>query len=221
MLVDQVFKDQEIQEYFKNKIIIKDRDVEFIKSKTNLTKFKLSDKDIKYHIKFNIPFCEHKCPICGHPIHVDSKCLNFPCACSAKCRAILSKQKREDTMQQKYGKVNPMQCEDFKLKHQQSVFDHYGVYVPSKNKDIVQKAVKTKQGRIYEPKHKRLSEQTKQKIKNTLIKNYGVDCIFKSKQFIEKLKKDNLKKYNKEYFVQTDKFMNYEEAKASLASDSD
>ena len=114
-----------------------------------------------------------------------------------------------------------MQCEDFKLKHQQSVFDHYGVYVPSKNKDIVQKAVKTKQGRIYEPKHKRLSEQTKQKIKNTLIKNYGVDCIFKSKQFIEKLKKDNLKKYNKEYFVQTDKFMNYEEAKASLASDSD
>ena len=60
MLVDQIFKDQEIQEYFKDKIIIKDRDVEFVKSKIDLTKFKLSDKDIKYHIKFNIPFCERE-----------------------------------------------------------------------------------------------------------------------------------------------------------------
>lgn len=35
MLVDQIFKGQEIQEYFKEKIIIKDRDVEFIKSKAD------------------------------------------------------------------------------------------------------------------------------------------------------------------------------------------
>ena len=206
MLVDQTFKDKEIQDYFKNKILIRPKDIEFIKSKVDLTKFKLSDKDIKYHLKFNIPFCEHICPICGQAIHVDFKCLSFPCACSAHCRSILSKQKRENTMQQKYGKANPMQCNAFKLKQQQAVFDHYGVYTPAKNKSIVQKALRTKQGRVYKIKHKKLSEQTKQKIKDTLIKKYGVDCIFKSKQFIEKLKKDNLKKYNKEYFVQTEQF---------------
>ena len=64
MLVDQTFKDKEIQDYFKNKILIRPKDIEFIKSKVDLTKFKLSDKDIKYHLKFNIPFCEHICPIC-------------------------------------------------------------------------------------------------------------------------------------------------------------
>ena len=205
MLTDQIF-DTELQEYFKHKKSVKLKDIIFIKSKLNLDHFKLSDNDIKYHIKFNIPFCEHRCPVCDKPIHVDAKCLRFPCACSARCRSILSKQKRKDTVENRYGSSNPMQCSEIKLKQQQSVFDHYGVYVPAKSEYIVQKIANTKSDRAYKKVHRNLSESTKQKIKNTLLNEYGVDCIFKYEMFRKYTKRLNLEKYGKEYFTQTSQF---------------
>ena len=157
MLTDQIF-DINLQKYFKNKKCVKLKDIIFVKSKINLDQFKLSDNDIKYHIKFNTPFCEHRCPVCGEPIHVDAKCLKFPCACSAKCRSVLSQQKRENTVRSRYGSDNPMQCSEIKLKQQQTVFDHYGVYTPSKNKYIAQKIANTKDNKVYNKVHRKLKE---------------------------------------------------------------
>lgn len=50
---------------------------------------------------------------------------------------------------------------------------------------------------------KKLSEETKEKIKKTNIKRYGVDNPFKSKEIKERIKQTNLNKYGFEYAAQS------------------
>ena len=48
-----------------------------------------------------------------------------------------------------------------KLRQQQAVFKHYGVYTTEKNKHIVQKISKTRDSKIYKKVHKKLNKKVK------------------------------------------------------------
>ena len=110
-----------------------------------------------------------QCPICGKT-YVEDNVENLkrpPVACSYDCRKIL----REQTSLKKYGRKDPGNTKEARMKSIQTTRKHLGVDYPLESKEVREKA------------------------KQTLLAKYGVENIANLQSTIDKRKKTNREKY--------------------------
>ena len=103
----------------------------------------------------------------------------------------------------RFGVENPSQLEDVKNKRNKTIEEKYGVdnyFKSNKFKEDLKKSNLEKYG----VEHITQSDHFKEKSKQTCLEKYGVDNYFKADKFKEDLKKSNLEKYGVEHYSQTD-----------------
>lgn len=127
-----------------------------------------------------------------------------------KCHCSDTMIKRKQTNLNKYGSEYPCQNELVKQKMRN---DRFGVNNVSQNKEIKNKLIISNQNKVEETKNKirqtflkkygvtspAKNEEVKQKIKNTNLQKYGVECSLQNKDVQTKTKETNLLKYGVEY----------------------
>lgn len=125
--------------------------------------------------------------------------------------------KRRKNLLNKYGVDSYLKTDDFKAKKKESMLDRYGVEHALQNQIIKNKQVESASYTIEQAKISRAktcterfgsmtylgSDLAKSKIRDTVLKKYGVDNVFKVKSTQEKAKQTNLSKLGVEYPLQS------------------
>ena len=85
------------------------------------------------------------CSICGKRCHLISFTKGYSKHCSYNCSAndINLKEQKRNTCKQKYGVDYYVQCDEFKMKTKESIFDKYGVLFYSQTEDCQHKSKMT------------------------------------------------------------------------------
>lgn len=148
----------------------------------------LNRDDIRWILTFDIPIDENleslfRCDVCGKPTHVGGRGgwkAGPVKMCSSACILKGTKEKRHNSMLQKYGTISAFASKDIREKIKKTNLERYGAENPY------------------------ASDQIKEKIKQTIMKRYGVDSILKSKEIRQKGRQTNLEKYGAEIVTQSE-----------------
>jgi len=146
---------------------------------------------------------EPYCTVCGSPVKFQGKKT-----CSTKCRGIAQidrhpeiAMKRKKTCLEKYGVDNPALSEEFQAKRVAAMYEKYGSGASPKARDLARSRSEqlNSKGRITLQERYGVSNAgklpgNKDKIKQTLLKKYGVDNYYKSEEY---LKLNEIKRYEK------------------------
>jgi len=167
-------------------------------------------KEISQQEYYDKWFGKGFCKVCGKSVNFISLLYGYKSTCSKECREKYKLQKRTKTNLKKYGVENVFQSEKIKNKIKQSLIKKYGVNNPKKYREFILKGKETCL-RKYGNKNYNNSElrektnlnkygfktilEDKNKIKQLLIKKYGVDNVSKLEWVKEKMKLTWLKKY--------------------------
>jgi hypothetical protein len=102
--------------------------------------------------------------------------------CSPKCAQSdnLTKEKRKNTVIEKYGVDNIAKLDDIKMRQESTNLERYGKKSSFQNDEV------------------------KKKWKDNVMVKFGVEHIFQLKSIRDKSKKTSLNKYGTEHFVQSD-----------------
>jgi len=136
---------------------------------------------------------------------------------------LLNKYKKSNLS--KYGSENPMNCEEIKKRHMDSVFRSYGVNNPYNIPQVKENREETlrRDKEILDKKRAATSRQNRgfdnylldrNSLKKDWINTIGVDNPFKSEDVKKKIKKTNIDRYGVENWIQDPK--NKDTAKRSL-----
>lgn len=156
-----------------------------------ITKLEISLKVLQHLLNHpEISEIETHCPVCGKKM----KNLLFSNGqlrqtCSASCSKVYGKraESMRSSMMEKYGVVNPFQCETVREKAKQTCIERYGCANPMQSPEIQEKVRQTnirKMG-VANPWQ---SEEVKAKIKQTNLERHGVEYILKSEEIRSKNK---------------------------------
>lgn len=148
----------------------------------------LNRDDIRWILTFDVPIDESleslfKCDVCGKPTHVGGRggWKSGPVKmCSSACILKGTKEKRQNSMLQKYGTISAFASKDIREKIKKTNLERYGAENPY------------------------ASDQIKEKIKQTTVKKYGVDNVLKSKEIRQKGRQTNLERYGAEIATQSE-----------------
>lgn len=158
------------------------------------------------------------CKVCGHSFQVDKNLPYYEsnkdsACCSKRCATIyrhmnesgeqkeISKQRRIQTMIDKYGVVNPGQMESVIRKRENTCMERYGVRHPLQSEDIKRKSQDTCIRRYGVP-YSTQSDQMKKKTKETVKERYGTEYITQSGYFKDRVRKTSMERYGTEYPIQ-------------------
>lgn len=137
---------------------------------------------------------QRRCASCGKTLKTKEN--NF---CSYKCSSnnVITKEKRKNTVFNKFGVDNVFQSQSIKSKMAKTNLKKYGVENPAKNEKIKQKIRK---------KSKKNSKERMKKTKETVQKKYGVDYIGQSEEIKKKRESTVIEKYGVKNFFLTETF---------------
>lgn len=144
------------------------------------------------------------CPNCNNIPQFISLKKGYRTYCSNKCQIEFTKEKRKQTIKDKY-KINPLHSISTSEKRKQTNLEKYNSEYPFQNKSI---QAKQKQSMLdlYGVKNpSQLEHVKKQKIK-TSLNNWGTSHPIQNTTIKNKLKATSLEKYGREYFFQTTEF---------------
>lgn len=96
-------------------------------------------------------------------------------------------EKRKQTCLQKFGSEFPFQSKEIQDKQKETMLDSYGVINPSELQEVKNKKVKTYLNN-WKTEYPIQSKQIQEKSKNTNIQKYGVEYFFQSDEFKESIK---------------------------------
>ena len=119
--------------------------------------------------------------------------------CASQAEEVKNKIKL--TNLEKYGVENVFAAEEIKEKIKETNFERYNVEYIGQCSDIIAKAMATKQTKYGDPGYHNID-----KMKQTNLEKYGVECPLASNIVKEKTKQFNLLNYGVEYYVQTDEY---------------
>ena len=215
-ILDKIQKSKYIK--FQEKIfykILSCNEIEYIKNRFDTFK---SIKENIYRIKHGIEI-QPKCPICNKDLQLTKK--GYPITCSYSCQ---NKYRNSiDTLNKRvkeiYNVDNVWQSNIIKEKCKYIILEKYGVDNVSKLNQIKEKKKNTclqnygvsagfNNGKSEITKLKKYNSATynnMNKNRETCIKKYGADSIFKIKEFQNKIKQTFNKKYNVDYATQLPK----------------
>ena len=145
------------------------------------------------------------CTVCSSPIKFIRKQT-----CSHKCNSIVQAgkmaqtvAKRKETTLSKYGVENVTQHPDFQSKRLKTLYEKHGSYVSQKTREAAVSRIDqlNEKGRITLQKKYGVSNAGQLpdhgiKIKQTMLKNYGVDNYYSSEEFLEKSAKQRYDKWS-------------------------
>lgn len=142
------------------------------------------------------------CDGCGKEKKMMYKTYNYSVGDTYCCRKC-SKEKKNNTMLERYGHEHALQCDQFRDKKKLTWIENYGVDHPAKSKVVKDKFNKTMIGK-YGVKNALENE----KILNVMLdkqreENDGL-LFVQTDKFKEKYKETCLKKYGVEYYLQTE-----------------
>ena len=225
---------EELKNEFKNKQRINTKIVRMLFGKfeqlellENLKQqFQLSDFEVGKHIMLNLPFCIHKCKVCGKHITYNDKYGGWRQCCSTACaakdpdklkatratvkdkygvdwisKAEVVKQKTAETNIKRYGVKGTSQCKSVRDKQKRTCLERYGSTSPLANKEVLDKIAKTNTER-YGVDNPFKSDVFQQKAIDTNIQKYGVKCVLQAPEIQEKVKATNLEKFGCENVFQ-------------------
>lgn len=149
----------------------------------------LNRDDIRWILTFDVPIDENleslfKCDVCGKPTHVGGRggWKSGPVKmCSSACILKGTKEKRQNSMLQKYGTISAFASKDIREKIKKTNLERYGAENPY------------------------ASDQIKEKIKRITLEKYGVDNVLKSKEIRQKGRQTNLERYGAEIATQSER----------------
>lgn len=111
-----------------------------------------------------------KCPVCGKQMHCSKATNKIPVACSSKCILAATKDKRCNTIINKYGGMGSA-SKAIRAKAEQTNLERYGT------------------------KNVRSSDFVKAKIRNTMLERYGVENALQSKGIRQKGEQTLIERY--------------------------
>jgi len=176
---------EEIDKEFISKLITKNG-----KINPNATKHLPLSKEELYLIYHNLSE-KPKCPVCGKETNFINFSQGFRKYCSNKCSSKDTYSKVKKIIFEKYGVTDSLKIKNGRKR---------GIEKCNNNEDVKLKREKTNQEK-YGGKTPFFSMDTQKKVKETLIKKYGVDNIMKDKDFIENNFKNVLKTKRVKTFV--------------------
>jgi uncharacterized protein YlaI len=135
----------------------------------------------------------------------ESNLLKYGVTSVAKLKS--SKEKSKKTNFEKWGVENPMQSDIVKNNLRKNNLAKFGVENPMQNLETKNKQKETLI-KLYSVDNISKVEEVKEKKKKTTFINFGVDVPLKSEIIKEKVKETNLKKYEKEFFTQSNEWRN-------------
>ncbi len=155
-----------------------------------------------YHIindLFEVPICKN-CE--KNKTNFNSYIKGYLNYCSNKCATNSDKvkNKRKNSLIEKYGVDNISKSDYFKEKYKETCIERYGVENVSQSQNIKNKVKKTNLKK-YGCEYIFQSEEIKNKIKDIIIDKYGVDNISKSDYFKEKFKETCIDRYDSNHFM--------------------
>jgi len=124
--------------------------------------------------------------------------------CSIRCatNSLEYKEKKENTLIEKYGVKNISQSELIKKKKELTLLNNYGVSHPLKSMVIKKRVVITNNCR-WGVDNVSQSSIVAEKKRNTTNKNFGVDYNFQSNEIKKNIKSTIKNKYGVDYYVQS------------------
>lgn len=169
----------------------------------------------KYNRSQESKIKKYCCKSCKGEKIKESNLLKYGVTSVAKLES--SKQKAKDTNLEKWGVENAMKSEQIKSKLKASVKKKWGVENAMQNDEL---KLKQKNTIISKWRVDNISKNTniKNKKRQTTKINWGVEIPLRSNLIKEKVKETNLKKYEKEYFTQSNDWrgLNYKIAQDPL-----
>lgn len=111
-----------------------------------------------------------KCPVCGKQMHYSPATNKIPIGCSSKCILAATKDKRCNTIINKYGGMGSA-SKAIRAKAEQTNLERYGT------------------------KNVRSSDFVKDKIRNTMMERYGVENALQSKEIRQKGEQTLIERY--------------------------
>lgn len=123
--------------------------------------------------------------------NIDNFGVNYP----LENIEVLNRNKKYFT--NKYGVDNPSKLDEVKIKRRETKLRNHG----NENYVNIEKSLLTKYQRYGDSKY-----NNRDKFKNTMVENHGVDNPLKSKDILNKVKKTNIERYGREFFVQTEEY---------------
>jgi len=163
---------------------------------------KISTKE--YYDKYLKNNGEGLCSICKNETNFISINRGYRKFCSSECLSKSDdiKNKRKNTMLERYGVENAAQSKFLMDKQRRTCLKNYGYENPSKSEEIKNKKRITCLEN-YGVENPLQSDKVKEKTKKTMLNKYGVENPFQSEEIKNKIKKTNLKKYNTENLFQS------------------
>lgn len=157
-----------------------------------------------YHLIYDIE-SEPLCLNCeqNHPIF-DTINKGYRKYCSCKCQAEYTKDRRKNTILEKYGNF-PFCSKETLQKRKQTCLEKYGVEFPFQNKEIQDKQTQTVVDKYGVDNVSKLQEIKDKKVK-TCLENWGTENPNQSEEIRERTKLTNLGKHGVEYFFQSNTF---------------
>lgn len=151
--------------------------------------FMVLPKDLTKNSKVKVKVI---CDCCGdifqrrYQDYIKCHIYGFDCCNKESCKSI----KRRMTNKKLYGHENVMHSEIIKQKLRNSNIEKYGIEHPQKLDWVKKKAVNTnriKYGYDYPVQDKKRMKNAQIKMKNTMLKRYGVDCVFKLPEYRKRI----------------------------------
>ena len=157
-------------------------------------------KVLYYHAKASKEIFIHvRCDYCNKEFYVTTDAyisskkknnINKICCNNSACQ----KQKREESMMEKYGVKDNGKLESTKEKRKKTMLKKYGVDNPMKNKQIQEKAKKTILER-YGVENVMQNDDIKKRYNDSMVEKYGVKWAMQNKDVQLKRDKTFLEKY--------------------------
>lgn len=151
------------------------------------------------------------CLTCGKPTKYAAEFHRYREFCSQKCLNSnpITVQRREQTMQDRYGAKNANEVKEFKEKAKDTLQRNYGVSNASHSPEIQAKKVETslkKRGVRHHSMDQEYKEQmvknnpmyeeeNKERLKKTNLERYGVENASKNKEVIKKIERTHQERY--------------------------
>ena len=109
------------------------------------------------------------------------------------------KNKKKETCLKKYGVENPSQLEEFKSKRKETMLEKYGV-----ENAMLLEEFKDKIKQCWKDKTEDQKNDIVERKKETMLENYGVEHYSQTEEYSNKVKETSLKKYGVEHYSQTE-----------------
>lgn len=138
------------------------------------------------------PSCKH----CGKELKYIDRSAGYGEYCSHKCYVLegCGVERRKETNLEKYGCENSLGNIEIRERRRRTMIEKYGTEFPLQNEILKKKSVETfKQG---------YTEEYQNKKKKTCLEKYGVEHPTQSKEVMENIRTNNLKKYGVEWVQQ-------------------